>query len=95
MFSKVLLRTILALLLWTGGVFIYARFHDAGDKTPVLLAALIGLFTVLLSATLVIWGLISSLRGRSDQGLPLLVSGLLLWPVAFLLYLLSAIVLCG
>ncbi len=95
MFTKTLLRSILALLLWTGGVCVYARYHDAGDKTPLLLAVLIGLFTIALSATLVIWGLVATIRGRSEKGLPILVSGLLIWLVAFILYLISAMLFFG
>ena len=64
MFNKIFFRCMLTLVLWTVGVSIYASFHNATDKTPILLAGLIGIFTVPFSAVLMILGLIEALHGK-------------------------------
>jgi hypothetical protein len=94
-FKRILFRCILALVLWTVLVSIYAWSNGAGDKTPVLLAASIGLFAVPFSVVLMIWGLIKAIRGGSEMGMPTVMAGALLLPIAFFLYLISAVVVCG
>ena len=87
-------RALAALFLWSCGVATYAAIHHDSDKTPVFLAMVIGAFTCLLSVPLIIGGTYLAVTLHADRGLPLVLGGLLLWPVAFLFYLLSALVVC-
>lgn len=87
-------RAMAALFMWSCGVAVYAAFHNDSDKTPVLLAFFIGAFTCLLSVGLIIGGIYQAVKRHADRGLPLVLTGLLLWPAAFLFYLLSAVIIC-
>jgi hypothetical protein len=87
-------RAMAALFIWSCGVAVYAAFHNDSDKTPVFLAVLIGTFTCLLSVGLISGGIYQAVKRHADRGLPLVLTGLLLWPVAFLFYLLSAVIIC-
>jgi hypothetical protein len=87
-------RSVAALSIWSTGIAVYAAFHNNSDKTPVFLALVIGAFTCLLSVLLIGGGIYQAVKRHADRGLPWVLTGLLLWPVAFLFYLLSALIIC-